>query len=150
MSDKTVEVSFDEQINTTVRDEVSKFVKNIRPTINGYLEKALLSFLGIENGCNRTEIDHCNSRASVLIDVLREQAKQDVVKLVNGLKLETLNTPAIKQALQKEYDSHFNYELKTIARDLAKRDALRIAESFSKKAIKKYCEKSGIKIDFTA
>lgn len=116
---------FSEKMRREAQEAMKKFVTNLPTNINSKMEAALLSLLGLEKR-NGYEIDHCNGRNSVLIDVIRGMAVADVEKAVKGIQFKSEETSLIREALKKEYKSQLSY----VIRDLATRKAREDAERF--------------------
>lgn len=99
----------EEQIRETGQEEVERFLKNLRPTIRTVLESALISLLGFEKRYGDISIDHCNGRASVLNDAIRDIALKDIKSLVSSKLKLSAYLPLIEQTLDKEIKSQLGY-----------------------------------------
>lgn len=112
---------FDDQIRAELRSMPQKVSK--------YMESATLSILGLEKrGCDY-EIDHCNSRNSVLIDVFRDMARAEARKIAKTYQPSKEDVVGFKEAFRKEFVREFGY----IARDLGKQKAIEEARKISEK-----------------
>lgn len=99
-------------------------LKEARPRVKKYLESALLSLIGLEKRYGSDfEIDHCNSRNSVLIDAFRELAIDEAKKMASEYKPNKDQLSAYKKTFESEIRDQFSY----VIRDLAKQKAAEIA-----------------------
>lgn len=134
--------SIKSQIEKIGKQEVESFIKDLRGNIKNKLNGSLLSLLGLEQRYNNQyEIDHCNSRNSILIDTIRDMAKDEVSKLAKGLKI-PLETSLLKTALQKELRQQISYEITSIARAKAKELAQKFVDEVTPKEIKELLNSS--------
>ena len=98
-----------------LQKEVVNYLTTFKPKIKDILEKSVLSLIGLEKRYdNNYEIDHCNGRNSVLIDAFRQIAKDEAKKIVNSYKPTKEDIVNFKSAVEKEYESQFNYAIRDI------------------------------------
>jgi hypothetical protein len=108
-------------IEQEAKKEIADYLKNIRYNIRKKLEAATTSLLGLEHRYgDRYEIDHCNGRNSVFIDVLRDMAKDEAIKLTKHIKLPKADSELIQQAFVKELKDQLRYEMRNLATTKAK------------------------------
>lgn len=113
-------------VEKIVRDEL----KNTRKKVRSYIESALLSIIGLEKRySNKYEIDHCNSRNSVLIDAFQKIAKDEAEKLAKTYKPTNEDIASFKEAFATEYRRQVKYQLDDIAKQRAQKY---LEEQFSK------------------
>jgi hypothetical protein len=124
-----------------VKERVSKvaveWMSELDKNIKSKMENALLSLLGLEQRNRGYEIDHCNSRNSVFIDIIREKAKSDAAKIVGKLNIDFETKKLFEEAFKKEYKSAFSSEINTLARASAKAEATKLFDELFEKELKK-------------
>lgn len=119
-----------EELQTVIADEAAKYLKDVRTTIRSALELSTLSLLGIEKRHgNSYEIDHCNGRASVLIDAFRAVAIEEAKKIAKNYVPSSAEVVGFASMFQKEFNRHFNESLQYMAREKAKVEASKIINS---------------------
>ena len=131
------------QFKKEIKDQISKSAKswfdNIDGAIKQKLESALLSLLGLENGhSGHYEIDHCNGRNSVFLDILRDKAKVQAEKLVEKVKLLDADIDLYKDAFKREFKQQMSYKISELARDAAKEKAKEITDKLMESEIKRF------------
>lgn len=63
--------------------EIAKFITDIPAIIRRILEGAIASLLGLSNRFgDKWEVDHCNGRRSVIIDIVERKCKESIEELV--------------------------------------------------------------------
>jgi hypothetical protein len=103
--------------------EVIKYVSNIKPQMKDILQKSVLSLIGLEKKyTNDYEIDHCNSRNSVLIDAFRSIAIDEAKKLASSYKPTKEDIVNFKSAIEKEYKNQFSYAVRDIIKSRVQKD----------------------------
>lgn len=120
------------QATEIANKEITNYIKDLPQTVKFMMNGALLSILGLEKrSYGQYEIDHCNGRSSVLIDVIRSMAAKEVEQIVKKTyKPSKEEITLFVDAFRKEYTSQLQSALKTAAREQALLDAKKmVAES---------------------
>ena len=118
-----------EKLQKIIEEECAFQIKDARKRIRGLLEKATLSLMGLESNGSRVEIDHCNSRNSVLIDAFRECAIEEAQKVAKGFSPDTATIVSATSTFNREFSRQFNKEIIDLARKRAKSEAETIINS---------------------
>ena len=104
---------------------IAKEIKDFRGNVEKYMKSAALSLIGLEQkswGNNSMEIDHCNGRNSVIIDVFRNLAKGEAEKLAKSYKPSKEDILGFKEAFAREYRKQINYSIGEAAKNKANQD----------------------------
>lgn len=114
-----------DKIKKLIEEKAAKHLEDIERTIDRTIESAVLSLIGLEKNGHRGgyEIDHCNSRNSVLIDAFRNRAIDQASKLAKQLKLDADEMKTYRSAFRREYSSAIHKEIRRAAEEKAKADA---------------------------
>jgi len=97
------------------------FIEGLDERVSKMLDSAMYSLLGLENRWgNKTEIDHCNGRNSVLIDIIRDKAKREVERIVKKVGFNKGDVPNIRKAFTDEYKSQVRQQIRMYAESTAK------------------------------
>lgn len=133
------EREIEKEIEVAVRANVEKFVSTLDQRIENALNSALLSLLGIENRyAGRYEIDHCNGRNSVFIDVLRDKAKAQVEALITKIgPLVEGQSKELHDAIRKEYANQLQYEVRTASKNRATNKANEVTDKILARVLQK-------------
>ena len=124
------------QYKNIIEENVKKELKDIEKKIHIYIEKSVLSLIGLEQEYyGRYEIDHCNGRNSVLIDVFRRIAIGEAEKIAKNYK------PTKEDLLN--YDKSFKDEMKS----KMKTALANLAETKAQELTKEMFDKIKIDID---
>ena len=131
MEKKYVELATEE-----MKKEVTKRIKELPSEIHKMITGALASILGLEwTYGDKFEIDHCNQRNSILIDVIRDIAKKEAGELVKKTDFKPKDISLFQVAFKKEFENQLTYELRKLAENLARTEAQKIMEQLSKEII---------------
>lgn len=131
-------VEIEQAIEAAVKRRVEAFVSNVDAKIENILSAALMSLLGIGNSGRGYEIDHCNGRNSVFIDVLRDKARKQVDALLDKVGPATEKRwPDLEEAFAKEYRQQLAYALKTKATERANQKADELAGKMLERILQK-------------
>ena len=110
--------------------EIEKYIKEVKPKINSIMESSVLSLIGLEKRYGENyEIDHCNSRNSVLIDAFKSIAVNEAKRLASTYKPTKEDVINFKEAFKKEYKNQMNYVLRDKAKKKVDGDLNRILET---------------------
>ena len=89
----------------------------------------MLSLLGLEKRSNYDyEIDHCNSRNSVLIDAFRSMAIDEAKKIASRYKPSKAELSIYEAAFKKEVNNQFGYAIHDVAKTKAQELATEAGE----------------------
>lgn len=118
-------------LEETAMEVVTEKIKNYRGEVKKQIESALLSIIGLEKrwSGDKLEIDHCNSRNSVLIDAFRNVAKDEAEKMARSYKPTKEDLVGFKEAFAKEYRSQIMYSIRDMAKAKAQTDFRDFADS---------------------
>lgn len=76
------------EIEKAADAEIAKFIADIPAVIRKILEGAIASLLGLSNRFgDKWEVDHCNGRRSVIIDIVERKCKESIEELVTPVTL---------------------------------------------------------------
>ena len=99
-------------------------IKGIDQRIESILQSSILSLMGLEKRhYDEYQIDHCNSRNSVLIDAFRNIAIKKAEKIAKAVDFKKADLAPFENAFRIEYSNHLNREIKSLAASRAKEDA---------------------------
>jgi len=130
MTTRQKKQSYEEKLRAIVEAEATKKIADAPMLINSLIQRSLLSLLGLEdNGHRGVEIDHCNSRNSVLIDAFRNHAKAEAEKIAKNYKPSKDSIARYQDAFEKEFNNRLFDEIRTAAREQAKTEAARLVET---------------------
>lgn len=130
---------FETQLESILKEKMSAYVKELPKKIEGLMEASLLSLLGLEKRGYNYEIDHCNGRNSVLIDAIRELAKDEVTKMVKGnIKIDKVQTSLFQAAFMKEFNNQVSYAVRAMAEREAKSFVEKQFANLSEETLKKF------------
>lgn len=130
---------FETQLESMLKDKMSNYVKELPKKIEGLMEASLLSLLGLEKRGYDYEIDHCNGRNSVLIDAIRELAKDEVTKMVKGnVKIDKTQISLFQAAFKKEFNNQVSYAVRALADCEAKSFVEKQFANLSEETLKKF------------
>ena len=120
-----IEIKFkdiNEQIEKVALNQADLFLKGLDEKIKRALDSALYSLLGLENRYNgQMEIDHCNGRNSVFIDLIRDKAKKEVEALISRMDIKKEDVLMVREAFNKEYQKQLRYQIEYYAKEIAKK-----------------------------
>jgi hypothetical protein len=103
-----------------IEEEVAIQLKDVRSKVRKLIEGSLLSLLGLQKDYQgRTEIDHCNGRNSVLIDVFRQIAVDEVTKIANGYKPNKEELDVFRAEFKREIKNQMSYKIRDAAQEKA-------------------------------
>ena len=116
-------------IRDMITEESSLYMKDARELIKSSLKSATLSLLGLEGSVHRGyEIDHCNSRNSVLIDAFRNIAIEEATKIASTYQPDQKDIAGFKSAFRSEYQRQISSAIRDEARSKAKEDARKFCD----------------------
>jgi hypothetical protein len=126
-----------DEVAKIVKAEATTWLREIKSNIKNKLEYALLSLLGLEK--NGYRIDHCNGRNSVLIDILREEAKEEIRKIAKNIPFKNdLGASFVETAFKNEFRRNLENEVKDLARKMAQQKAVEVAQKYTDRELAKY------------
>lgn len=103
-----------------IEEEAKIYSVNYRDLVKKNIEQATLSLLGLEKRSHSIEIDHCNSRNSVLIDAFRDQAIDEARKIAKDYKASKEDLKIYRASFRREVSSNISREIRELARVKAK------------------------------
>jgi hypothetical protein len=122
---KTVKRTLNQVIDEQIDIAIQKAMSNLPQKIESIINSSIVSILGLDYGGK--QIDHCNGRWNMFQVLLEAEAKKDVLAIVKNVKLK-FDFDNYKEAFQKEYLSHFQYQIKYHAKEKAEKMATAMIE----------------------
>lgn len=112
-----------DKARTTIRDSLSKGIQD-----------AVMSAMGFskDNWDHRWQVDHCNGRNSILVDLIKDEVKEALTKFdLTSIKLSKKDTDSIKKSIRDDFHENYRHQMRDLIRCYAKQRADEDFKSFT-------------------
>lgn len=116
--------TYKEQLESLTKGEL----RYVRTNLKKYIEKSILSLVGLTNNGHGYEIDHCNGNKSVLTDVFRAMAVEEATKIAKNYKPTREDMAGYDEAFKAEVRSQMRSALREVAKEKAKEVSKKLFE----------------------
>lgn len=118
---------------------IDEYLKGLDDRIKTMMTQSLCSLLGLSySSYGRTEIDHCNGRNSILEEVIKTKAKDEVERLMKGFSFADMDKSLVLDAFRKEFKNHMDYAIKRQAEAKANEYVKVTVDRLTMNELKKY------------
>lgn len=145
-ADELVEVSLlDEGVEELIKNDINRLTNEayaeLKQNFKNTLKANVLKIAGFDDHWGHGwEVDHCNSRQSMMTDYISRKVQQMITQEADKLlqpEIEALLKPA-KKALAKDFEDNFKREVRNQIREAAAKSAAGFVKDIVSKSMNKF------------